>query len=670
MGTTPQKIGRYEVKGQLGEGGMAVVYRGYDPLTGREVAIKVLSSELISDEDTQFQTRFQNEIRISASLEHPAIVPVYDVGNENGQPFLVMKNMRGGTLAQKIDGKPLGLRDTVQILEKIAPALDEAHAKRIVHRDIKPSNILYDNYGNPSISDFGIAKVLETQPSDVSKSGFVGTPAYMSPEQAQEQIVDGRSDVYSLGVVLYELLSGKQPPAVLTRLYATEAVPFPAILELNKELPLWVEDVVSKAMALDRNDRFITAGEMLETIKSHMRDDEIKTTEAKIVPKARLKPGIIVVVVFLVLMIGGLLKGNIFGPVQETPGPSQTITVTSMPTASKTLTITPSSSPSPTSTEITISEAETPLPSLPVLGGADKIAFLRENNIWIMNVDGSDIHSLTNDKTEKFNLEWSPDGSSIFYITQNKSLNMVNIETNKVETVTSFGGANYFEAFRISPDGTQIAISLNRQLHVVPYDLEKMRKATDKDDLLAMDGCLYYTGVEVEEVLWGSNGIDLAVKFAAGSTGPIADNIRVIDISHCRASTPVRLFEFPSPHFNFNRTIVYFDWDGENLFILNNDKRNNGFGNLGVYSTRTYLFRWITPIDNVCCYRDAVFSPDGTYVAFAFQDIRLGESNRIDLYYIDAGLLEANAHFQPIPLPLDFFNRRDQSLIPILRPAR
>jgi hypothetical protein len=151
--------------------------------------------------------------------------------------------------------------------------------------------------------------------------------------------------------------------------------------------------------------------------------------------------------------------------------------------------------------------------------------------------------------------------------------------------------------------------------------------------------------------------------------GPISDNIRVIDISHCRASTPVRLFEFPSPHFNFSRTIVYFDWNGDNLFLLNNDKRNNGFGNLGMYNTNTYLFRWVAPIDNVCCYRDAVFSPDGKYVAFAFQDIRLGESNRIDLYYIDAGLLEANAHFQPIPLPLDFFNRRDQSLTPILRPA-
>src|SRR5712692_6058381 len=202
-------IGRYTIQGELGRGGMASVYRAYDPSFKREVAIKILPREFLHE--PTFRARFEREAQTIAALEHPAIVPVYDYGEEDGQPYIVMRLMAGGSLDERIERGPLSLQETLEILRTLAPALDRAHAMGIVHRDLKPANILFDADGNPHISDFGIAKLTQAN-TQLSGTGMMGTPAYMSPEQARgDKQIDGRADLYALGAMLYHMLSGKRP---------------------------------------------------------------------------------------------------------------------------------------------------------------------------------------------------------------------------------------------------------------------------------------------------------------------------------------------------------------------------------------------------------------------------------------------------------------------------
>src|SRR5512133_2638782 len=247
---TAQKIGRYEIKSELGRGGMATVYKAYDPLFEREVALKVLPREMLHD--PQFRVRFEREAKTIAALEHQAIVPVYDVGEEEGQPFFVMRYMTGGSLSDTIARGPMSLTAAAKLIERLAPALDDAHLKGIVHRDMKPGNILFDRSGEPYISDFGIAKITQSQTATVTGGAIIGTPAYMSPEQAQGEKIDGRSDVYALGVILYEMLSGTQPyqattPMAIVVKQITD--PVPHILDANPKLPVAIEAVIEKAMA-------------------------------------------------------------------------------------------------------------------------------------------------------------------------------------------------------------------------------------------------------------------------------------------------------------------------------------------------------------------------------------------------------------------------------------
>ena len=172
-----EKIGRYEIERELGRGGMAVVYLAHDPLIGRQVAIKVLPRQFTFD--PQFIRRFRQEARLIATLEHPAIVPIYDFGEDDDQPYLVMRFMTGGSLRQRMGQGPLPVAEIERILARLAPALDKAHQARIIHRDLKPDNILFDGDNLPYLADFGIARLAEA----TQTMTIIGTPAYMSPEQ-------------------------------------------------------------------------------------------------------------------------------------------------------------------------------------------------------------------------------------------------------------------------------------------------------------------------------------------------------------------------------------------------------------------------------------------------------------------------------------------------------
>src|SRR5579859_4991700 len=263
------QIGRYTIQAVLGRGGMATVYRAYDPSFKREVAVKVLPAESLNE--PAFRARFEREAQTIAALEHPAIVLVYDYGEEDGQPFLVMRLMTGGSLDDRLKRGSLTLAETLAILRNLAPALDRVHALGIVHRDLKPANILFDADGNPYISDFGIAKLTGSN-TQLTGTGMMGTPAYMSPEQARgDKQIDSRADIYALGAMLYEMLSGQRPyqsetPIGMAFKHLTE--PPPSLLETRPDLPALCDGVIAKAMAKAPADRYASAGELLKAFEA------------------------------------------------------------------------------------------------------------------------------------------------------------------------------------------------------------------------------------------------------------------------------------------------------------------------------------------------------------------------------------------------------------------
>lgn len=266
-------INQYEVRRKLGRGGMANVVLAFDTHLEREVAIKLLDSYFARD--ATFSARFEREAKAITSLEHSHIVPVYDYGHYKGLPFLVMRYMKGGSLGKHLQKGPLSVGKASRIMERVASALDFAHANGLVHRDLKPDNILFDQDGLAFLADFGIVKMAESATTYTQTGNTLGTPAYMSPEQAKAVTkIDGRSDIYSLGVILYETLTGDIPyksDTTLGQAMMHVLEPVPRILEANPELPPFCEEIIQKAMAKDPNDRYATATELARDLHNVAR---------------------------------------------------------------------------------------------------------------------------------------------------------------------------------------------------------------------------------------------------------------------------------------------------------------------------------------------------------------------------------------------------------------
>jgi formylglycine-generating enzyme required for sulfatase activity len=252
-----KQIGRYEIRREVGRGGMGIVYLAYDPRFRRHVAVKVLPRQFT--QDPKYLARFEQEARTIGALEHPAIIPVYDFGETNDAPYLVMRYMAGGSLRDLLKGMPLSIEVVLTTIQRIAPALDNAHKLGIIHRDLKPANILFDEDSRPYLADFGIAKL-----ADFSQTiNIAGTPAYMSPEQVEaKKQLDGCSDLYALGVMLFEMLSGLKPfisdtPTGQMMMHLLQ--PVPDITRINPDLPPGTQQVIEIAMAKDPGDRYQSA---------------------------------------------------------------------------------------------------------------------------------------------------------------------------------------------------------------------------------------------------------------------------------------------------------------------------------------------------------------------------------------------------------------------------
>lgn len=254
-----ERIGEYEIVSVIAQGGMANVYKAYQPSFERFVAIKVLPRQ--SSEDPTFLKRFRHEARVIAQLEHRAILPVYAFGEHDGMPYLAMRLMEAGSLRKKLFYEHIDLRMAARIIEQVAEALDYAHAQGVIHRDLKPSNILLDESGNAYLTDFGIAKILGSS-AQITGEGVVGTPTYMSPEQCQGKGVTASSDIYALGVILYEMLTGMPPfdaDTPLGVMYKHVREPVPSAAQAVPGLPSGVDDVIQRAMAKLPENRYPTA---------------------------------------------------------------------------------------------------------------------------------------------------------------------------------------------------------------------------------------------------------------------------------------------------------------------------------------------------------------------------------------------------------------------------
>jgi len=268
----PARVGKYEIRSVLGRGAMAVVYVGYDPLLEREVAVKVIASAMLSEQE--LKQRFEREAKAVARLQHPNIVTVYDMGyDEAGSPYIAMELLKGLDLEKKIKRATLGLEEKLSVVAQTCHGLGHAHESGIIHRDVKPANLFVTDGGTVKVMDFGVARWAQS--SQTQTGQILGTAEYMPPEQIEGEEVDGRADIFSIGVILYQLLTGKRPfggAEVMSVFFNIVNVEPPEIALPNGERVPELQAIVSRALAKRVEDRYQKAGDVAEDIKNFLKN--------------------------------------------------------------------------------------------------------------------------------------------------------------------------------------------------------------------------------------------------------------------------------------------------------------------------------------------------------------------------------------------------------------
>ncbi len=668
---SPETIGRYKVIEELGRGQATIVYRAFDTEANREVAVKVLSMEQAPD--ISQRAHFKRELKMIASLEHPAIVPVYDVGEQDGQPYFVMRYMAGGSLAELLANKGrLPLEDTAHIIGRICAALNHAHKQHIIHRDIKPDNILFDLDHNPYISDFGVAKPAALRASMPSE-GQVGTPGYMSPEQAHQESVDERSDVYSLGVVIYQMLTGRQRSRLEAKTSPLKSRPFPQpvpdILSEFPELPPEVGEIINICLAEDKRDRYVSTLHLARALnKAAFGEDRSSTVFDRYGNWSAIRTSLFWITGSVLLLLAFFWffasRGSIpFISVASTPTVNLFPTQTALP-PTETFTAIP-----PTATA-TVQPAFTPTPTSTPPGGADQIALLSGNDIYLMNMDGSDLVQVRSENAPKSNLQWIS-GDRLVYISRNCAF-LLDATTKQTKQLSCFNASELLEGFSVSSDGKLVAISIQRTLNILPFDIDMLKGFDTRFNFVEREDNCYYNQYPFREILWPK---DSESSFLAAHVidtrlaNPDQVFLLSADLENCKNVELSRLDTIPGGRIDFDKDstkrLGSFDWDGKNLFILNDFLRNDGFGNLYQYNSETKEHEKLNPINGECCYRDARWSPDGKYILFAFQRF---DRSSIELYYLPITDLQSGKTFTPIQLPSGFFSTSREKPQPALRP--
>jgi serine/threonine protein kinase len=783
--------GRYQIQSLIGQGGMASVYKAYDPNLHRSVAIKVIHPHLSNNQE--FFRRFEEEATAVAHLRHANIVQMYDFNHDGDQYYMVMEFVMGETLQTRLrrlnaSGRHLSIKETINFTAEICDAAYYAHQRGMIHRDIKPANIMLDVNGRAILMDFGIARIVGA--SQHTASGAVlGTAMYMSPEQIQGLHTDARADIYSIGVTLFEMLSGKPPfeaDSAMTLMMMHLNDPVPDLLELQPNTPPELIEITNKALAKNRDERWQSANEMANALRrlpdqvqkaqaavskptspgpmapeatiietEGMKDTgetileagdqavpvkearkaeisvekpikapaqamptlqeqvirpvehqttpaaeptpqrmpakrqtppaeepipERKTAEGK---KSRAWVPILVVVLVVILGGGGYVAYRQFfgggGLFSRAATPTMELSVI-LPAATNTALVEASATLAPAATEtaipsLTPTEAPTATPAPLVIGGADKIAFLSGRNVWVSNLDGSELVQLTQNNTEKNYLRWLPDGLGLTYIS-GKCIEKVSL-AGEISRITCFNNADKLEGFEVSPNGEQVAIGLDSQVYLVPFNLEGLSSAYSHDSLAALATCenmAPYAHYSAHFARWTYDSRKWALVAQIPYNGVRADVVAVFPVDVCyEGAYPALDVQFPPPHFNYagydkNPFLQDIGFDGNSLFAFHGITRNDGFGDLHIFNMETFKFsERVNPINGACCYRDAAFSPDGSYLVFAFQDIGLGQASTTRLYYIPFGSIGTGEQYEPLPLP-DITDPRERPQ-PVLRPV-
>lgn len=622
---------------------------------------------------------------------------------------------------------------------------------------------------------------------------------YMSPEQIQGLQADARADIYSIGVTIFEMLGGRPPfeaDSAMTLMMMHLNDPVPDIRKLQPDVPLSIVGVLDKALTKKREQRYQTAEELVQALKSIQenlpkqvtpsKDAVLKATiieglvtqekapatddrtilespkmtgsppgstspsgtsgavtiqqrsdgqtilerpsqkppeqsrqvagtpTVKISPvthpqqpgketRRKISKGWLVLISILVLLaacfgsfftvqnlaanrglsipiltdpigyLAALFPASTEAPpvvivITSTPGPTETAAPSPEPSATQMAQeALPAVAPTPTTT------SEPPTPPV-VIGGADKIAYINESDVWIANLDGSDLTRLTSDGAEKKYLRWLPGGQSLSYI-NGKCIKTISIQGDD-QVLTCFPNVDFLDSFEVSPDGTQVVISLDNLVYLVPFDLEALKEADRHSDLEKLATCSAlapYQRNAVRSIRWSKDGKKwAAVVIGVLKDGRRGDLVHVFPVDRC-IPNPLVEIQFPPPHFSYDdyqktARLESFSWDGDALFSFNSSVRNNGFGNLQVFNMETFRFNEdINPIDQVCCYRDVQWSPDGTYLVFAFQNYLQGANSTTQLYYIPYGTIGTGGKYEPLPLPVITDPREKPQ--PVLRPA-
>jgi Tol biopolymer transport system component len=327
-----------------------------------------------------------------------------------------------------------------------------------------------------------------------------------------------------------------------------------------------------------------------------------------------------------------------------------------------------------TATETPIALTDTPsAPAIPVIGGADKIAFVANKEIYTMNVDGSELTQITTDGGIKSDLQWLPDGKNLVFIS-GFTVKYYNVDTDSISVLMDFPGASSLNAFRVSHDGKQVMITVNNEIFVVPFSFDGLAEVSRKSDLLALQFCIDPRGgteaaARIREVRWSSDDKRVAWLYRLET-----DKISIYDISTCDPTKLNDQYTFPSSLWtppNFNQGAVPdFDWNGNDLFLFNTIKRFESWGDLHLFNQDGRPVPLLNPVEKKCCYRDARWSPDSRYMLFAFQEEIPGQTSPTLLYYVAYSDVISQAIIQPIPLPEGFFRDPREAPQFALRPAQ
>jgi Tol biopolymer transport system component len=307
-------------------------------------------------------------------------------------------------------------------------------------------------------------------------------------------------------------------------------------------------------------------------------------------------------------------------------------------------------------------------PSIP--GGADKIAFVAGNQLYLMDVDGSNLIQVRTDNSAKSHLHWIPDGR-LSYVSRN-CVYLLDIDTRQPQEVMCFVSGEELEDFQVSPNGKLVAISVQRTLNILPFDLNVLKEVDTRFSLLALKDNCFYNQYAFREVLWAKNGTQIAAH-VVDTELVSSDQIFLlnVDIPNCDTVGPVRVAKIPGVRLEFSsdstKRITSYDWDGDHSFLLNDNIRNDGFGNLYQYDSLARTGEKINPINGLCCYRDARWSPDKKYIFFVFQ--RLG-TTEIQFYYAPYADLGKSESWVPIQDVETLFSTSREKPQPALRPIQ